>query len=158
MTAMTKRKDATGAHAPPPAPLESKKAKRRSAALRWTESLVEGGFTPISNFFLEYACELRPEITPGEVLFIIHLMFFKWDEKMPRPAYKTVAKHIGIGDAQARKLARQLQKKNYLVRHMRRSQPNRFDLQPLFTALESLRDRIIAKQEAAQAKRKPRRI
>lgn len=140
-----------------PGPAQSNNAKR-SPASRWTKKLVEGGFTPISNFFLEYGCELKPELTPGEALFIIHLMFFKWDEQMPWPGFKTIAKHMGIGHAQARKLARQLDAKKYLVRHIRRSLPNEFDLQPLFVALEKIRDKKVAEQKAAEAMRRPRRI
>lgn len=143
----------TEAPPPPPPPKEMK----RAIASRWTKKLVEGGFTPVSNFFLEYASELEPVLTHGEQLFIIELMFFKWDEEMPRPSFKTIAKRMGIGHAQARKLARQLERKKYLKRHMQESKPNRFDLRPLFAALEKLREEKLAARAAA-ARRKPRPI
>jgi hypothetical protein len=65
---------------------------------------------------------------------------------------------MGIGHAQTRKLARQLERKKYLVRHMQKSQPNKFDLQPLFMALESLREVKLAERKAAEAKHKSWRL
>ncbi len=141
-----------------PAPPAAAKQARRDAAARWTKDLVEGGFTTISNFFLTYSWKLKPEITPGESLFIIHLMQFKWDEKMPFPAYKTIAQRMGIGHAQARKLARKLESKKYLIRHVQVSKTNRFDLQPLFTALENLRTKVLAERKAKDSRRKLRKI
>ena len=140
------------------APPGQEKQAKRTAALRWTEELVEGGFTPISNFFLEFGHELRPIITHGEAMFIVHLMFFKWDEKMPRPGFKTIATRMGISHGRVRELARQLERKKYLKRHMEKSKPNRFDLRPLFSALEKLRREKVAERKAAEARRKPRPI
>ena len=131
---------------------------KRTAARRWTKKLVEAGFTPISNFFLEFANELRPDITHGEAMFIIQLMFFKWDENMPRPGFKTIAKRMGIGHHRARELARQLERKNFLIRHKQKSKPNMFDIRPLFKALEALREKKIVAQKKAEAKRTPRKF
>jgi hypothetical protein len=138
---------------PPAKPKQGK----RDAASRWTPALVEEGYTPISNFFLWHANELRPEITGGETLFVIHLMTFKWDKEMPFPGYITIAKRMRIGHPQARKLARGLQRKGYLIRHMRENQPNKFDLQPLFEKLEELRNRKIAEKKARVAKHRPKK-
>jgi len=140
---------------PGPPPATSAKRKRR-AADRWTPNLIKGGYTPISNFFLERSHELKPEITHGEAMFIIHLMSFKWDKEMPYPAYKTLAKRMFIKHAQARKIARNLEQKGYLRRHLRRSQPNLFDLAPLFAALEKLRDEKLAERKAADVKKRRR--
>ena len=73
-------------------------------------------------------------------MFIIQLVLHKWDDKMPYPGFKTLAKRMLIGDTQARNLARSLGTKNYLKRNMRVGQTNRFDLSPLFLALEKLYD------------------
>lgn len=149
-----------GAKAPTtanPSP-EQPEQENRTAARRWTKALVEGGFTPISNFFLEFGHELQPEITHGEAMFIVHLMFFKWDEKMPRPGFKTIAKRMGFGHARARELARQLERKKYLKRHMQKSKPNHFDLRPLFVALEQLRKKKVAEMRAVEARRRPRKL
>lgn len=112
----------------------------RSPEKRWSKKLIRDGFTPVSNFFLKHYHELTPEITHGEAMFIIHLMFFKWDKNRPRPAYKTLAKRMLIKDGQARNLARSLEVKKYLKRKIRVALPNLFDLQPLFRKLEELQD------------------
>ena len=116
----------------------------RSHGKRWTKKLMEDGYTPVSNFFLEqYHC-LKPEITHGEAMFIIHLISHKWDDKMPYPGFKTLAKRMLIGHVQARNLARSLETKKFLRRHMRVAQTNRFDLSPLFEKLETLYDKKMA--------------
>lgn len=118
----------------------SKSIKRastgRTPADRWTKALVKNGWTPVSDDFLRLYGELYPAISNGEAMFIIQLLSFKWDQKMPRPGFKTVAKRMGISDTQARSYARNLEKNKYLARVSRVGQTNRFDLSPLFKALE----------------------
>jgi predicted ArsR family transcriptional regulator len=75
-------------------------------------------------------------------------MSFKWDEKLPYPGFKTLAKRMGITDTQARSHARSLEQKGYLVRKMRKGQTNKFDLGKLFAVLEL----------KAEAKRKEKAI
>jgi hypothetical protein len=120
---------------------------------RWTPALVKEGFTPVSNFFLAHYHDLKPEITHGEAMLIIQLMSFKWDADMPYPSYKTLAKRMLLKDAQARSLARGLEKKGYLRRHVRMNLPNLFDLTPVFVALEKLRSQRIAEETAAGKRR-----
>jgi len=78
-------------------------------------------------------------------------MAFKWDGDMPYPAFKTLAKRMLMKDAQARNIARSLQRKEYLKRHIRVSQTNRFDLTPLFRALEKLYDARNAQNDDSEA-------
>ena len=137
----------------------SEGAKPRKPADRWTPALVKDGFTPVSNFFLANYNNLKPEITHGEAMLIIQLMFYKWDASMPYPSYKTLAKRMLLKDAQARSLARGLERKGrpdsrkQIFRHVRMNMPNRFDLTPLFGALEQLRTQRIADETAAGKKR-----
>jgi DNA-binding IclR family transcriptional regulator len=98
--------------------------------------LTKNGWTPVSDDFLRYYGELYPQISTGEAMFIIQLLSYKWDEKMPRPGFKTIARRMGISDNQARTYARSLEKNGYLVRVKRVGQTNRFDLTPMFAALE----------------------
>ena len=128
-------------------------AKARGWADRWTPALVVDGVTPVSNFFLAHYHDLKPEITHGEAMLIIHLMSFKWDADMPYPTYKTLAKRMLLKDAQARSLARGLERKGYLHRDVRMNMPNHFDLTPLFGGLEELRSQRIAEETAAGKKR-----
>ena len=128
-------------------------AKDRKPQDRWTPALIADGYTPVSNFFLEHYHNLMPEITHGEAMLIIQLMSFKWDADMPYPCFKTLANRMLLKDAQARSLARKLEKKGYLRRHIRINQPNRFDLNPLFEALEKLRSQRNAENTATGKKR-----
>jgi hypothetical protein len=82
-------------------------------------------------------------------MLIVHLLSFKWDHAAPFPALKTLAKRMGITPSSVRAHLRSLGKKGYLVREINVGKTNRFHLQPLFRALESLMsaDRI----EAARA-------
>jgi hypothetical protein len=110
----------------------------REVSSRWTPALSKEGWTPISDFFLDNYCKLSPAIKGPEVLLIIHLMRHKWDENAPFPAFKTLAKRMGISPAAVRNHARSLEAKGYLVRQKQVGSTNRFELMPLFTALETL--------------------
>src|SRR5687768_16361090 len=114
----------------------AERPKRRMAD-RWTPNLAMGGCAPIAMYLLENYHRLN--ITTAEAMFIIHLMSFKWDEKHPRPGFKKVAKRMGMSMVAVRNHARSLERgKKLLVREMRVGRPNRFNLTPLFTALENL--------------------
>ncbi len=143
-------KDVFMARAKPKLKLHQPKATvtKRDVTRRWTEKLAKGGWTPVVQVFLEHYASLSPPITTPEAIFIIHLMSFKWDEKMPWPAFKTLAKRMGVSTTAVRNHARSLDVgKKYLVRHPRVGQPNLFDLKPLFVALEKA-------QAAAEARKR----
>jgi DNA-binding MarR family transcriptional regulator len=111
--------------------------KRRTVADRWTPALTRSGHVPIVRTFLRSYSRLKPApITVGEAMFIVHLMDFKWDGEAPFPGYKTLGKYMGVSDKMARRHAQSLEVKGYLVREMRVSRTNKFDLTPLFKALE----------------------
>jgi transposase len=61
---------------------------------------------------------------------------FKWGKDSPFPSYKRIANLMGISVKMARRHAQSLEQKRLLVRQVRRGQPNRFNLEPLFQALE----------------------
>lgn len=116
---------------------KSKAVTTRDVGKRWTPALVKNGWTPISDDFLRYYGTIYPEISNSEAMFIVQLMSWKWDEKKPYPGFKTVAKRMGISATQARAHARSLENKKYLKRIMRVGTTNRFDLTPLFQAIET---------------------
>lgn len=93
---------------------------------------------PIVRTFLRSYSRLTPPLTVGEAMFVIHLMDYKWDAEKPFPGYGTIARFMGISAKMARRHAQNLEKKKYLVRELRVSQTNKFDLSPLFRALETL--------------------
>ncbi len=117
-----------------------KKDIDRSVSDRWTKTLTEDGFVPVVNFFLEHYHELKPyDLTHGEAMFVIHLMSYKWTKDAPYPAFKSLAKLMGVTDKQARRYAQSLEEKSLLRREFRTGLPNKFDLNPLFKALEKHR-------------------
>ncbi len=112
--------------------------RKRDIAKRWTPTLVKDGWTPISDFFLRNYARLQPPLTSLEAMLVVHLMTYKWDEAAPFPAFKTLAKRMGVSVTAVRARARHLEGKKYLRRIKRVGGTNRFDLRPLFAALEKL--------------------
>lgn len=115
--------------------------KKRDIAARWTPALIAGGFTPISDFFLDNYHRLSPPISHAEAMFIAHLMRHKWDASAPYPSLKSIAMKMGVSPQAARLYARNLEKKGYLRREMMVGETNRFHLPPLFQALEALQQK-----------------
>ena len=131
-----------------------KATKDRSFSKRWASELESAGFVQVSSFFLENYHRLKPySITYGEAMFVVHLMQFKWDEKKPYPAYKTISARMHVSDKTARRWAVSLEKKGYLHREVRMAQTNLFDLKGLMKALVQLKkfqDEAKKKKEDAE--------
>ena len=127
----------------------------RSFVKRWGhKNLFERGFLVVPTLFLQHYAHLKPHsLTPGEALFILHLMEFKWDANAPFPGYKTLATRMGVSDKMVRRYAQSLETKKYLRREIRVGQTNRFDLTLLFDALS-----VVAVQTKKQTARKTKRI
>ena len=122
-----------------------------SVEMRWTPRLAKQ-FCPVSSYFLANYARLKPHpnargLTSSEAMFIIQLMDFKWDERMPYPTMNTLAERLGVGRRSARKTASNLVEQGYLNRVEMPYGPNRYDLEPLFKALESLMDEDIKKHD-----------
>jgi hypothetical protein len=109
-------------------------------AKKWAAELESDGHVQISTFFLENYHRLKPySLTHGEAMFIVHLMQHKWGAEAPYPGYKTIAKRMGVSDKTARRLAKSLEDKKYLVREVREANTNRFHLAKLMSALVDLK-------------------
>ncbi|MBX9677306.1 MAG: helix-turn-helix domain-containing protein [Gemmataceae bacterium] len=117
---------------------QPQRAVQRDVAARWTPMLSKKGWTPICDYFLDSYTRLAPKITNLEALLIIHLMRYKWDAEAPFPGFRALSKRMGITATSARNHARSLEKKGYLKREKRVGTTNKFDLTPLFAALERL--------------------
>ena len=117
---------------------------------KWAAELKSDGHVQVSTFFLENYHRLKPyPLTHGEAMFVVHLMQHKWGAEAPYPGYKTIAKRMGVSDKTARRLAKSLEDKKYLVREIREAKTNRFHLAKLMDALVSLK-----KSQPAMAKKK----
>ena len=113
------------------------KAAKRLAANIWTKTLAKDGSVPVVRSFLDCYHDLAPQpLTHGEAIFVIHLMACKSSSAAPQPTFKRLARDMGITDKQARRYAQSLEAKKLLKREFRVGQANRFDLTPLFEALE----------------------
>ena len=109
-------------------------------AKKWAAELESDGHVQVSTFFLENYHRLKPySLTHGEAMFIVHLMQHKWGADAPYPGYKTIAKRMDVSDKTARRLAKSLEDKKYLVREVRQANTNRFHLTKLMSALVDLK-------------------
>ena len=81
-------------------------------------------------------------------MFVVHLMQHKWGTEAPYPGYKTIAKRMGVSDKTARRLAKSLEEKKYLIREIREAQTNKFHLKRLMDALVALKKRLPKKKKA----------
>lgn len=75
----------------------------------------------------------------------------------PFPGFTTLAGRMGISATAAWAHARSLEKKGYLVRQMRVGTTNKFDMHPLFAALEKQQAYERGKREGRAAKKAGRR-
>jgi DNA-binding MarR family transcriptional regulator len=110
-------------------------AIKSSISRIWTPVLARR-YTPVSRAFLEYYSTLG--LTVEQALFVIHLIQHKWKETDARPGYRRLARLMGVSDKTARRYARQLEKKKFLIRIERKQDTNFFSLAPLFQALEKI--------------------
>lgn len=109
---------------------------------RWSEPLLAQGFIPVSRVFLRNYSRLNPPLTAGEAAFVVHLMDFKRDVEPPYPSYRRLAGYMGLSDKMVRVYAQRLERKGYLIRKEMLGKTNRFDLRPLFDAVERLLSRL----------------
>jgi DNA-binding MarR family transcriptional regulator len=117
-------------------------------AKMWAAELEDNGHVRISTFFLENYHRLKPySLTHGEAMFIVHLMQHKWGADAPYPGYKMIAKRMGVSDKTARRLAKSLEDKKYLVREVRQANTNRFHLTKLMGALVVLKNATKPKEK-----------
>lgn len=109
-------------------------------------------WTPVSDYFLENFHRLADgELSPSDAMFIIMLMRFKWDERRPFPALTTVAKSMNRTVRYVRKTCARLEGLGLLKRELSKTGGrSRYDLQPLFAALEDLKARDAASAESAE--------
>jgi Helix-turn-helix domain len=136
-----------------PLPDGSASKPKRSFIQRWKhEAIFKRGFVPVPTLFLQHYADLKPEITPSEAMFILHLMEFKWDADHPYPGYKTLPRRMGRSEKAVQGHAQNLEIKGYLRRQLRRAETNKFDLTPLF-------DVLLAKaQELEMADKKNKKV
>jgi DNA-binding MarR family transcriptional regulator len=118
-------------------PSQQTAKKQFSPTLAWSPALAQTRYVAVVHGFLDHYASLKPySLTIGEAMFVVHLMRYKWGEEAPFPGYKTLAKQMGVSDKMVRRYAKSLEDKGFLRREIRKADTNRFNLEPLFRALE----------------------
>ena len=92
-----------------------------SLAVRWGSARVfEEGFVGVPTALIaRYA---RLGLSPGEFMFVLELMTFKWNENAPFPNYHTLAHRMGVSTEMVRRHAKSLESKGLLKRLERKGQ------------------------------------
>ena len=106
---------------------------------RWPIALTRDGFTTVSDFFLDNYSNLKPALTHGEAIFVIHVLRYKWDLRNPFPSFARIAEQMGISTESARRLGRSVETKGLLKRINRQGRSNVFDFTGLFEKLVELK-------------------
>lgn len=107
-------------------------------AVRFGDDILQAGFTAIPNLVLDHYSSLG--ITPGEMMFIIHVWQYWWTEKDPYPSLRTIAGKMSVSRRQVSNYTQSLKSKGLLLVHERQD-PERgqvtseYDFSPLIRAL-----------------------
>ena len=81
-------------------------------SIRFGDEILDSGFTVIPNLVLDHYAELG--ITSAEMMFVIHIWKYWWQEKNPHPSLKRIADTMGVSNLQAMRYSHSLQDKGYL--------------------------------------------
>jgi DNA-binding MarR family transcriptional regulator len=128
---------------------ETARNERFSPTLAWSPTLAKTRYVAVVHGFLDHYANLKPySLTLGEAMFVVHLMRYKWGEDAPFPGYKSIARQMGVSDKMVRRYAKNLEGKGFLKREIRQANTNRFDLEPLFRALEERLEAIKTKKQS----------
>ncbi len=122
-------------------------------AERWgSDEVLHDGFVAVPIFFLKSYSLLKPyPLTTGEAMFALQIMSFRrTNYSRPFPSYKTLANRMGVSEKMARRYAKQLEEKGYIIRIPRTSKTNEFDVSELLRVLARA-----AKQQLLKSHSKP---
>lgn len=137
-------------------PPKSKRPARPTGPTK-VERIWGGGglgtkFTPVSDYFLRNAYRLvnGNGLNSSEVMFLIHVLSHKWDDRAPFPALTTIATRMGINVRNVRKIAKRLEELGLLQRELsKHGGRSRYHLDGLFAELEKLKAADQASEDAA---------
>ncbi len=107
-------------------------------AVRFGDDILQAGFTAIPNLVLNRYSALG--ITPGEMMFIIHVWQYWWTEKDPYPSLKTISSKMSVSRRQVSNYTQSLKSKGYLLVHERLDPEfgqvtSEYDFAPLIRAI-----------------------
>ena len=107
-------------------------------AVRFGDDILQAGFTAVPNLVLDHYASLG--ITPGEMMFIIHVWQYWWTEKDPYPSLKTIAAKMNVSRRQVSNYTQSLKTKQLLLVHERQDAErgqvtSEYDFSPLIQAI-----------------------
>ena len=76
------------------------------------DGLLEAGYTSVPNLLLNHYAKLG--ITSDELVFLLHLLQYKWSSRDPYPRLQTIAEKMGKSWRQAHRYAHSLKAKGFL--------------------------------------------
>src|SRR5512135_3628102 len=79
---------------PTPCAQEQEEQTRYRLVVRFGKDLLQDGFTAVPNLLLDVYAELG--ITHCELVFILHLLQYKWSNHDPYPSLGTIATKMGL--------------------------------------------------------------
>jgi len=111
---------------------------------RWggyKEFFQDQGFLCVPDVFMKHHSRLAGKMSPGQAMFLLHLMSFKWTADAPYPSNDTLGARMGLSSKAVQRIAAELEKMGYLKRIPKTGSSNRFDLSGLFAALKTAHTR-----------------
>ena len=82
-------------------------------------------------------------------MLVIHILDFKWDEKMPFPTVGLLAQRMAVSTRHVRETLKDLEARGFVQRiRGGRGGANKYDLSGLFAALETLQAADIEARDA----------
>jgi DNA-binding MarR family transcriptional regulator len=142
----------------PPAPAEgapTKPPRTYSVDRVWSPKLARR-FTAVSNYFLANLHRIAPEggkgLTPTEAMVIVQTLSFKWDERPPKPALRTIATRLGLAVRTVRDTMKRLEELGLVEREPNfEGGCNRYHFDGLFKRLEEMMAKDAEKTNDAEA-------
>lgn len=101
---------------------------------KWSPLIATKGYTPMPNLLIAHQKELG--ITNGEMVILLDLLLYKWDNKHPFPSVATLAKSNGMALETIRRHIRSMEKKDLIKRLFRKANSNEYNLGLLIKRLE----------------------
>lgn len=136
--------------------MENNQKQSQSFADKWTPAIEKFGYTSLPNLLLSARKKLR--ISAGEMLVILAIESFRWDQRKPFPSLTALGLKTGLTVRSVRRHITDLERKGIIKRVRRSGTSNAYDLSPLINVLDrvaqyylepskpipkSLRDKVI---------------
>lgn len=113
-----------------------KPKKNFNFADKWSPEIEKLGFVSVPNQLITNQVEL--EITNGELVVLLGLLYFMWTNDNPYPSVPTLSKLNGMAHNTVRTHIRSLNTKGLIRRKFRKASSNEYDLSPLKSRLHHI--------------------